>query len=463
MITHALTKEERNQAECVYRSQLSALRQQTNRVLVRLLLCEWVFSVILAIWVSPVAWSGAEHSLHVHVFAGVVLGGILAIWPAMLVRFANEDRSTRFVVCTAQVMFSALLIHLTGGRIETHFHVFGSLAIIAFYRDLWVFLPAVGFVALDHLVRGAFWPESVYGVIAAAPWRTFEHTVWVLFETVFLLWGVAQSQRQLWSLAVLQVSLQRECSLLEIRVAQRTAEAREKQMHLDSVLAALPTPIYWQSVEGKYEGCNAAFARHLGLVAPQDVVGKTDRDLPWQAESEEMNARAVSDVLTATEPLTTEEVHQLPDGPKTVVASRTVLGATTGELKGVLGTYTDITDRRALETQVLQLQKQEALGQLAAGIAHEINTPMQCVSGNVEFLKNSCNRLFAVIDSYTKALDLPERNWQVRMDEINQVVKATRFEHIRDQVPEAIQEASEAVKRVIEIVRAMKSMSHPGR
>ena len=53
---------------------------------------------------------------------------------------------------------SALLIHLTGGRIETHFHVFGSLAILAFYRDWRVLIPATVVVALDHMLRGLFWP-----------------------------------------------------------------------------------------------------------------------------------------------------------------------------------------------------------------------------------------------------------------------------------------------------------------
>ena len=62
--------------------------------------------------------------------------------------------------------WSALLIHLTGGRIETHFHVFGSLAFLAFYRDWRVLIPATVVVAADHLLRGLYFPQSVYGVLA---------------------------------------------------------------------------------------------------------------------------------------------------------------------------------------------------------------------------------------------------------------------------------------------------------
>ena len=73
------------------------------------------------------------------------------------------------------MLMGALLIHLTGGRIETHFHVFGSLAFLAFYRDWRVLIPATIVVALDHMLRGMFWPQSVYGVLVASEWRWLEH------------------------------------------------------------------------------------------------------------------------------------------------------------------------------------------------------------------------------------------------------------------------------------------------
>src|SRR6185295_14636106 len=95
--------------------------------------------------------------------------------------------STRYVIAVAQMLWSALLIHLTGGRIETHFHVFGSLAFLAWYRDWKVLMTATVVVASDHMLRGMFWPQSVYGVLNAAPWRTLEHGAWVIFEDIFLL------------------------------------------------------------------------------------------------------------------------------------------------------------------------------------------------------------------------------------------------------------------------------------
>ena len=75
------------------------------------------------------------------------------------------------IIAIGQMLMGALLIHLTGGRIETHFHVFGSLALLAFYRDWRVLVTASAVVASDHLLRGIFWPQSVYGILTVSPWR----------------------------------------------------------------------------------------------------------------------------------------------------------------------------------------------------------------------------------------------------------------------------------------------------
>ena len=108
------------------------------------------------------------------------------------------DLLTRHGVATfAQMGFSALLIDVTGGRIETHFHVFGSLAFLALYRDWRVLPTATVVVALDHLLRGIWFPESVYGVPFATVWRTAEHSGWVTFEDVVLIWASSASRREI--------------------------------------------------------------------------------------------------------------------------------------------------------------------------------------------------------------------------------------------------------------------------
>src|SRR5258706_16071758 len=70
-----------------------------------------------------------------HVWVAAIGGAGIAILPILLAIFRPGATITRHVIAASQLLMSALLIHLTGGRIETHFHVFGSLAFLAFYKD----------------------------------------------------------------------------------------------------------------------------------------------------------------------------------------------------------------------------------------------------------------------------------------------------------------------------------------
>ncbi len=155
--------------------------RSTDRLFAGLMAFQWIAGIVFALLVSPLAWAGSESSTHLHVWAAIVLGGSISLFPALLGIFRPGRLSTRVTISVAQMLMGALLIHLTGGRIETHFHVFGSLAFLAFYRDWRVLVPATIVVALDHLLRGIFWPQSVYGVVVASQWRWLEHAAWVVF------------------------------------------------------------------------------------------------------------------------------------------------------------------------------------------------------------------------------------------------------------------------------------------
>ena len=171
---------------------------------------QWIAGILFALWVSPLAWSGTVSRTHVHVWAAIVLGGIISLFPAVLGILRPGRPSTRYTIGVAQMLMGALLIHLTGGRIETHFHVFGSLAFLAFYRDWRVLIPATIVVALDHMLRGLFWPQSVYGVLVASQWRWLEHAAWVVFEDVFLLMSCVSGLAEMRQTAERTAALEQE-------------------------------------------------------------------------------------------------------------------------------------------------------------------------------------------------------------------------------------------------------------
>lgn len=122
----------------------------------------------------------------------------------------------------------------------------------------------------------------------------------------------------------------------------------------------------------------------------------------------------------------------------------------------------DLTDRQQLEQQLAQAQKLESIGQLAAGIAHEINTPMQCVMTNVEYLQEICTSLFKVTDAHRDSLYAEALNWQERKAALHELEQKYNYDKLRQNTLDAIGESVEASCRVVEVVRAMKTMSHPG-
>jgi hypothetical protein len=183
--------------EATYKDFVQRWVLRAERMFLWLMVAQWLFGVFIAVTVSPFAWEGKTRVISNHVWAAIVLGGLLSALPIALILLRPGWVGTRHVIAFSQVMWSALLIHLTGGRIETHFHVFGSLAFLAFYRDWKILGTATVTVAADHFVRGLFIPESVYGVANASLWRFLEHAGWVVFEVAVLSYGIWLSLREL--------------------------------------------------------------------------------------------------------------------------------------------------------------------------------------------------------------------------------------------------------------------------
>ncbi len=216
-----------------------AIYKQTDRIFAWLILGQWACAIFCALVLSPYAWAGHVHTVHIHVQAAIFLGGALAALPLILARTHPGAAVTRHVIAGSQMLWSALLIHLSGGRIETHFHVFVSLAFVAFYRDYRVIVTATLVVATDHFIRGMLFPESVYGVVNPEWWRFLEHVGWVAFEDVVLVISCFRG-----------VAEMREVAEKRAEIEAVSAEERRKSAALDAAMQELESS---QEARGRQE------------------------------------------------------------------------------------------------------------------------------------------------------------------------------------------------------------------
>jgi len=113
------------------------------------------------------------------------------------------------------------------------------------------------------------------------------------------------------------------------------------------------------------------------------------------------------------------------------------------------GVIIDITEKIQTENRLNQAQKMESIGQLAAGIAHEINSPTQFVSDNTSFVKNSVQSLFEIIDS-------------IENEKIEQIKIDLDYDFLKKEIPLAIDQSIDGLERITKIINAMKNFSHPG-
>ncbi len=134
------------------------------------------------------------------------------------------------------------------------------------------------------------------------------------------------------------------------------------------------------------------------------------------------------------------------------------------------GRYTDATDIATPEKEEEKSSGQQVanhlavMGQLAAGVAHEINTPAQYVSDNIHFLQDAFDSLLTVMDRY-QALYQAVKSGTVKrqtLTDLETTIEEDDIDYVLEQVPEAIQQSLEGMTRIIQIVEAMRDFSHPG-
>jgi PAS domain S-box-containing protein len=285
MTCNSLTSTLEERGAEIMKGDLHQSRVSTDRLFALLMVLQWIAAMVLAFAFTPTTWTGADSKIHIHVWSAIVLGFLLSSLPVLLAWCQPGAVATRHTIAAAQMLFASLFVHLSTGRIETHFLIFVSLACLAFYCDWRVLATATTIVTLDHFIRGFWWPQTVFGVLTASPWRSVEHASWVLLEDLFLIVACRERLRSLSRVATREAELEILSRNFEAQVQIKTVElvtAREVAEKALSEISALRYALDQHALlsfadrDGKITDANAGFCRVSGY-SREELLGHDHR------------------------------------------------------------------------------------------------------------------------------------------------------------------------------------------
>jgi PAS domain S-box-containing protein len=251
---------------------------------------------------------------------------------------------------------------------------------------------------------------------------------------------------------------------------QTEEDLRHERDYVDQIIRETPALVVGIAPDGITTFVNPSVTRHTGYSAAE-LIGRDWWRLFFPGEEYQQVRQLFQDFERG--PLRDYEmVLATKNGAKRTISWNSLAKYDdAGHLTELIGFGNDITERKQAETergqmevQLRHAQKMESIGQLAAGIAHEINTPTQYIGDNIRFLQTSFADLKSLHSKYHDLLVAARDNTltPALAAETEEAIEQTNFTFLIEEIPKAIEQSLEGVDRVARIVRAMKDFSHPG-
>ncbi|MEO7698993.1 MAG: ATP-binding protein [Opitutus sp.] len=364
---------------------------QNHTVFTWLLLLQWAFVVGTA----AVSYPGRMGA----VWLSGSAAGLLSVPSLLLIRFCPRESLTRFAIAVAQAGLCILVIHLTGGRPEAYFQVFGAVAFLALYRDARILPVAAALVLAYHFTVTSWWPETL--PLSALGWSsTFLLTGALAFETCALVWFSLLSQREMVESSRRLNEHHRLLQDLEGRVTERTRalkaemEARERtaeelrhnEQHHRTLVANVPIGIFESTKSGKLNFANPYLLSLIGLppdfdptalsLADGRIFSLADRERFWTRLEREREVRGFAATF-----------KHFDGSGFDVVMNAQLKDATPGADPVCEGTIEDVTARKraereldTLHSQLVIASRQAGMAEVASGVLHNVGNVLTSVN-----------------------------------------------------------------------------------
>ena len=257
--------------------------------------------------------------------------------------------------------------------------------------------------------------------------------------------------------------LARIAAIFRLRQAER--DVRLSHMELHQILTSMQSVLIVIDRNGLVQRWNSVASDVLGVQFDQAFQHIfEDLTLPWDHDRVVQALRKSRESMTG---VVVDDVRfQRADGRDGFLRLNITPLVTTSvqDMGGVILLGEEVTERRLLESQLIQAQKLESIGQLAAGVAHEINTPIQFINDNMRFLQEAFNDLRDLVSTCRDLVgDESTSGFSVKdVKETQKKFSVIDVEYLLREIPQAIEQSLGGLERVAHIVRSMKSFAHPG-
>ncbi len=238
-----------------------------DSIFLKFLMAQFFGLIFVALLYTPQTWIGELADTHNHIYGSLTIALLLVLMAVLAALSRPGSRRSRYAIAIAQLGLSSVLIHLSGGRAESHFHIFGSLAFLSFYKDWRVLVLASLYVCMDTIIRELYWPMSIFGQEETNGYGWIEYMWWVIFEDVFLIRFCMSAKKETNRLISAENNQKELVANIKNIVDRKTVELSQNVKELNRlafIIKNTDNVVFMLSESGHIEWVNDAFEEAYG-------------------------------------------------------------------------------------------------------------------------------------------------------------------------------------------------------